>query len=244
MFNKFHSATFSTLRPCVGSFFFLLSTTAMADDSLKGEGELGFTSTSGNTESQSLNAKLSITKTHDQWTHNARISALQSSTNNVTSARSTSLEEKSQYNYSEDSYSFGKLRYETDKFSGYDYRGSLTLGIGSRFIHNESHTLDASAGIGYRTSKNTTTQVITNEGVATLDAGYEYRISPTATFIEKLSVESGKDNTHSESETALKTKINGNLSSKITYLVKHNSEVPVLVKKTDKILTVSLMYSF
>lgn len=238
------SFSFAPLRLCVGSFVLLLSTTAMAEDTLKGEGELGFTSTSGNTESQSLIAKLGITKTHDQWTHKANISVLQTSTNNVTSARSTSLEEKSQYNFTEASYGFGKLRYENDKFSGYDYRTSITLGVGSNLIKNETHSLDASVGIGYRSSKDTATQKIINEGIATADAAYEYKISQTATFSEKLSVESGKDNTHSESETALKTKINGNLSSKITYLIKHNSDVPVLVEKTDKILTVSLMYNF
>jgi hypothetical protein len=48
----------------------------------------------------------------------------------------------------------------------------------------------------------------------------------TATFTEVVSVESGESNTHSEAENAFKTKINGNLSSKISCLVKHNSDVP------------------
>lgn len=242
--KNIYSGSFAFLRLCVGSFFFFLSSTAMADGSLKGEGELGFTSSSGNTTSDSLNARLGITRTHDQWTHNANLNVLKASTNHVSSSDSLVFKEKSQYNFAEKEYVFGNLQYENDKFSGFDYRASLAFGIGSRFIQNDSHTLDASLGLGYRTSKDTATQIINDEGIVTADAFYEYIISPNASFSEAISAESGADNTHGESLTALKTKINGNLSSKISYLIKHNSDVPVLVEKTDKIMTVSLMYSF
>ena len=223
---------------------FLISGAAMGEDSWKGEGELGFTSTSGNTTSQSLNAKLGISKSHDQWTHTASIEAIKASTNHVTSSDSKVFKEKTQYNFSENDYAFGKLHYEDDRFSGKDYTAYISFGLGSRFIQNESHTLDASLGIGYRTSKDTATQQTNDEGVVTADAKYEYIISPNASFSEAISVESGKDNTHSESETVLKTKINGNLSSKISYVVKHNSDVIPPIEKTDTITTVSLMYSF
>lgn len=226
-------------------FFILLLVPGMAiADGWTGEGELGFTTTSGNTDSESLNAKLGVAKAHDKWTHKASLEALRASADNVTSADSTVLKEKSQYNFAEKSYAFGKLRYEDDKFSGFDYQASLSFGAGSRFIQNEAHTLDMSLGLGYRSSKDTATQETNGEGVVTADASYEYKISSTAIFGEAISVESGKDNTYSESVTVLKTKINGNLSSKISYQVKHNSDVPIGVEKTDKVLTVSLVYSF
>ena len=44
-----------------------------------GEGELGFTSTSGNTESETLNAKLSVGKKYEKWAHNAKLALLKSS---------------------------------------------------------------------------------------------------------------------------------------------------------------------
>lgn len=222
----------------------LLFPSVVMAEGWKGEGELGYTTTSGNTESESLIAKLGIENTQNKWTHKANIEALKASTNNVTSADSLVFKEKSQYSLAEKTYAFGQLRYEDDKFSGYDYRASITFGFGSRFIQNDTHTLDASLGAGYRSSKDTVTQQTNDEAVATLDASYEYKISSTASFSEAISVESGEDNTHSESETVLKTKINGNLSSKISYQIKHNSDVPVGVEKTDKLLAVSLVYSF
>ncbi|TNF34119.1 MAG: DUF481 domain-containing protein, partial [Gammaproteobacteria bacterium] len=174
----------------------------------------------------------------------ANLEVLKTSTDNVTSADSLVFKEKSQYSLTEKSYAFGKLRYEDDKFSGFDYQAALTFGFGSRFIENDAHVLDASIGAGYRSSKDAATQETHDEAVVSADAKYEYKISSTATFSQAVLIESGEDNTHSESETVLKTRINGNLSSKITYQIKHNSDVPVGIEKTDKILAVSLVYSF
>lgn len=213
-------------------------------DGWSGEGELGFTSTSGNTDSESLNAKLGISKEHAKWKHSANIESLKSTTDNVTSADSFVFKEKTEYKLGEKAYAFGKLRYEDDKFSGYDYQTSIAFGAGSRFISTEAHSLDASAGLGYRKIKDTPTQETDNDAIITLDAKYGYVISKSATFTEAISIESGDKNTHSESDTALKTKINGNLASKISYLIKNNSDVAPGTEKTDKILTAALVYSF
>ena len=209
-----------------------------------GEGELGYTATSGNTDAESLNAKLGISSEKDKWKHTASIESLRSTTDNVTSAESLVFKERSEYSFTEKSYVFGKLRYEDDKFSGYDYQASVSLGVGSRFIKTERQLLDASIGAGYRALKDSATGETREGGIALADLVYEYSFSPTAKFTQSLSVESGEDNTRSESETGLKNKINGNLASKISYLVKHNSDVPLGTEKTDKVLTVSLVYSF
>jgi putative salt-induced outer membrane protein len=57
-------------------------------------------------------------------------------------------------------------------------------------------------------------------------------------------IESGDENTYSESDTSLTFRIVGNLAAKISYLVKRNSEVPPDIDKTDEITTVSLVYDF
>lgn len=73
---------------------------------------------------------------------------------------------------------------------------------------------------------------------------YQYVISPSATFNQNVQVESGDTNTYSKSETYLKLKINGNLNAKLGYEVKHNSDVPAGVDKTDTMTTVTLVYGF
>lgn len=210
----------------------------------KGEGELGFTSTSGNTDSESLNARLGIAREEGKWTHAASLRAIKNTTDDETTADSLLFTEKSEYKLGEKSYAFGQLRYEDDEFSGYDYQASLSFGLGSRFIENERHLLDASAGLGYRGIKDSETGDSEEDAIVTGEVNYAYKISETATFTQKFYVESGDENTYSESDTGLKMQIAGNLASKISYLVKRNSEVPDGIDKTDKIFTVSLVYGF
>ena len=210
----------------------------------KGEGELGFTSTSGNTNSDNLNAKLGIEKSHNKWTHKARLEMLKASTEEVDSADSKVLTARSEYKFAVKTYAYGALRHEDDKFSGYDYQSSISVGLGQKLIENERHELDVSAGPGYRKKKATATGITTSEGIAIGNLDYLYNVSKHAVFKEKILVESGSSNTYTESETSLKMKINGNLASKITYTIKNNSTVPAGTKNTDKITSITLVYSF
>jgi len=210
----------------------------------QGAGELGFTSTSGNSDSENLNARLTIGKELDKWKHAASINAIRAESDDVTSADSLVLKGRSEYKFNEKAYAFGQLRHEDDEFSGYDYQSSLAFGAGYRFLENDRHLLDTSIGLGYRSIKDSSTGETEDEGIVTADLNYAYKISETATFSQTILIESGDENTHSESETALKTKIDGNLAAKLSYLVKRNSDVPAGIEKTDKITTVSLVYAF
>ncbi len=210
----------------------------------KGEGELGFTQTSGNTDSESLNAKLGIEKTHNKWTNKAGLEILKSSTDGVESANRSVLTARTEYKFAEKTYIFAALRYEDDEFSGYDYQSSLSFGLGKQFIKNDNHEFDASAGIGYRQLKVSATSQTSNEAIVTGRLNYQYNISKASVFSEKILFEAGDSNTYTESETSLKTQLNGNLASKIAYTVKHNSDVPVGTEKKDTVTTIALVYSF
>jgi len=210
----------------------------------KGEGELGFTQTSGNTESKSLNAKLGVVKKHHKWTHKANLEALQASINGTESTNRTIADARTEYEFGKKTYTFAGLRYEEDKFSGYDYQSSVSLGFGNQFLKNDNYELDASLGLGYRRLKDTATSVVSGDGIITGNLNYLYKISKYATFKEKILIEAGDANTYTEAETSLKMKINGNLASKIAYTIKQNSTVPAGTKKTDTVTTIALVYGF
>lgn len=209
-----------------------------------GEGALGFTSSSGNTDSKNLNAGLKIAREHQKWKHNLSLEAIRNETDGTKSADRWSIRERSEYALDEKSYSFGQARYEEDEFSSYEHQASLTLGFGSRFIENDRHLLDLSAGLGYRNLKDNNSGDTADGGILTSDLIYEYKISESATLSETALIETGEDNTFFQSETALLSKINGSFSSKISYLLKHNSDVSPGIEKTDEIVSISLVYGF
>lgn len=218
-----------------------------ADDNAgawSGEGALGFTSTSGNTDSENLNASLKIGRQHDRWKHAASIESIRNEVDDDVSADRNVVKLRSEYGLGEKSYLYGQLRYEDDEFSGYESQTAVSFGAGSRLLDNGRHRLDVSAGIGYRRLEESDTGDEDESAIVTGDLVYEYDISESAILKEAILVESGEENTYSESETALKMKINGNLAAKVGYLVKHNSDVPAGTDKTDRVTTVSLVYSF
>ena len=217
-----------------------------ADDAKiwSGEGALGYTSSSGNTDSTNLNASLNLARVVVRWKHSLAIEAIQNETDGDKSADRWSVRERSRYALDQKSYAFGQARYEQDKFSGYDHQGSLVAGLGSHFIENEHHLLDLSAGLGFRSTRDSDSGETDDGGIVTSDLVYEYKISETATLSERALIEAGENNTFIESETALTARLNGRLSSKISYLLKRNSEVPVDTEKTDELVTISLVYAF
>lgn len=223
----------------------VMVTSACYAEDWNGEGEFGYTSTSGNTESKTLNTKLSVGKKVDKWDHNAKIEVLTTSNNGVDSANSVVFTEKSQYSFAEKTFSFGRLRYEEDEFSGFEYQSVISFGVGHVFISGGKHNLEASAGAGYKDFKEDLLLAEkVQEAVFDGELKYAYKISETSEFNQNFLVESGNSNTYSKSETFLKLVVVGNLGAKFGYEVKNNSGVPDGVKKTDTITTVTLVYSF
>jgi putative salt-induced outer membrane protein len=229
---------------CTPILYAAETTTEQPTAAWAGEGELGFSSTSGNTESENLNANLGLSREAENWKHSISLEAFRAKTDGQTNVDLFELRERSQYGLGERSYAYGQLRYQDDEFSGYDYQATVAVGAGSRFLSSERHRLDASAGIGIRRVKDSASGDSDDEGIVAADLLYEYAISETASLNERLLLEAGENDTYSESETALVTRINGALSARFSYLVKHNSTVPPGIEKTDRFVTVSLVYAF
>lgn len=209
----------------------------------KGEAELGFISTSGNTNTETLNAKAKVSHEREKWKHTVVAEATRASDNEVITAQRYFLSGKTDYKYSKRSYIFGLLNYEDDRFSGYDYQASLIFGYGRKLINKDTLKLDAELGLGTRHNE-TDEGEKSDEGVLYGAMELDWKISKSASFNEKLTVEQGEDATTTKSVTGLKAKINSHLASKITYTVKHTSDVPDDVEKTDRETAITLVYNF
>ncbi len=209
----------------------------------KGEGEFGYVATSGNTETENLKAKLGLVNDREKWRHSATLEALNESDSETTTAERYAAIWQSDYKMGEFDYLFGRLEYETDKFSGYDYRTSEVLGYGRRVLKRENMTLDLEAGPGARQSKleNGDSE---SEAILRLAGKYIWKISDHAKFTQDLSFDIGEEATISKSVSALQSNVIGNLAMRLSYTVENTSEVPVGVDKTDTQTALSLVYEF
>lgn len=205
--------------------------------------ELGAVIVRGNSDTDSYNAKLGVGYEVHRWRHRAQLEALGASDDGATTAERYLAGHKSDYKLSERDYLFGALRWEKDRFSGYEYQISEALGYGRRLILTERHRLDAEIGPGARQSK-VEGEDQENELIGRLGVAYRWSLSETSAFSEDLIVQSGESNTQTESVTALKLKINSRLAMKLSYTVKHNSDVPPEADKTDTTTAITLVYDY
>lgn len=213
------------------------------DGPWSGKATLGYLATSGNTENSTLNSGFELGYAPGKWAHLLAARAIYAAENEVTTAEAYEMSFKSERSISDHDFLFGRLSWRKDRFSSYESQFSQTVGYGRRLINRDAHKLNAEVGVGSRQS-----DLIdgTSESEFIVRGGLDYRwiISETAEFTQALSVESGDTNTYSESVTALKASLLGELALVASYTIKNNSDVVPGTEKTDTYTALSLEYVF
>jgi len=208
-----------------------------------GSAELGFLMTRGNTQTDSLNLAAGLENTRLKWHHKVEFKALQASEQNVSTAESYEATGRTEYLLDDNDYIFGSLRYQDDRFAGYDRRTTEVLGYGHQFLKRPDMKLKGEFGAGARQTKNTD-NTRDDEGILRVGLNYTWEITKTSSFNEDIFIERGVVNTATESVTALTVKINSKLAMKLGITVKDNSNPPAGFKNTDTKTAVTLVYDF
>ncbi len=211
-----------------------------------GDAELGFVASEGNTDAKSISANGSLTWEEGDWKNNSDFNSLATKSDGIQSAEKYFLSNRLSYTFSPNNYTFGYLSHDDDRFSGYKYRSTVAVGYGRRLINNEDMLWDAEIGPGYRRAELAADASGRDEeeGIVRVSSQFRWDLSPTATFEQKLSSESGDKNTISKSSTSLKTTVAGGIGLKIAYLINYTKNVPAGKEHADKQTTVTLVYSF
>lgn len=226
--------------------------------------ELGVISTSGNTETTSMQGKVEVKQKLNRW-HNEYILSALFKEDQITEDDGTKTTEKTAEKYfgsiksayqleKEHSNLFVYASHADDEFGAYSKYSTISLGYGTRLYNGDTMQLDAEIGPGYfrgeRVLEDETTpeddEIIEVEKGAMVRgaASFAWQVSTTAEFRQTLSVESGQDNTRTVAESSLTTKINSSLQMKLGFNVANDSEVAEDKKKTDTMTYVNLVYSF
>jgi putative salt-induced outer membrane protein len=207
-----------------------------------GEIDFGYSAHTGNTDSSAGHFNFKTSKTREKWRYTLGFTASGKSEDNETTAEKYLLTTQVDYKLQEHDYLFSKFKYEDDRFSGFDYKSSLSGGYGRRFIDLPSHQLDGEAGLGYQ--KNRLDDGSTDNGaIAVGNIRYQWVLSETAALQHETNVEMG-NNTITRSVTSLKSQINSSLALKVAYTLEYTDDVPAGSEHTDTETTISLVYSY
>ncbi|TVU68387.1 MULTISPECIES: DUF481 domain-containing protein [Cobetia] len=231
---------------------------AVADDSLfyapppasedsepfSGQAELGFTKLSGNSNSETLLGKASLSWHLRPWTHTFRMEAKHVSSGDETTTEQYLVGQRERYDLGQNRYAFGLMRWEKERFSGYDDQVTSIGGYGIRLLSGPEHILSVEAGPGYRYD-NITDGDHENYILGYSAMDYRWQLSDTSKFEQQFSMEATRDNVISRSYTALTVSINASLALKLSHEIKNNTSPPDDTDaKTDTTTAASILYSF
>jgi putative salt-induced outer membrane protein len=218
-----------------------------------GKGEAGLVVSSGNTNTETINAKLQLTSETETWKNTFGGSELYTSDDEGRTAQRWEAFGQSDYKFGARAFSFAAGRYEQDEFSGFKYQAIASGGVGYRFIDSPTTRFTGTTGVGYkffetRDSFDDVTGALVEEGRSdsevvfrgTID--FEHHFTASTTLLNKFIVESGADNTFLQNDLSLQVKMNAVLALAVGYSVRHNTAPPADFQNTDTLTTVNLVY--
>jgi putative salt-induced outer membrane protein YdiY len=218
------------------------------------DGEFGLNFTTGNTETTSLSAGLSIKQELEKWSNEYVLEGLYKEETTFDETLGEDVDTTSaqrffgsaQGNYKLENpdhrlFIFGS--YEDNRLSNFKYQATIAGGWNQKLWSDEKSSFDYSIGPGYSFSE-TQDEVSFDSVIIRGAMNYSYTISETAKFTQTFSTEVGSDNTKSRAESALTATISGALSMKLSVLLDHNSDVADDRDNLDTETAVTLVYSF
>jgi putative salt-induced outer membrane protein len=214
-----------------------------------GSTSIGYASTTGNAESSTLSAGVAVGLITERWEHTFTGTAFRATGESADTGEVAKTAERYQlgyqgdYHLNERSYLFGRVNFDRDLFSGIRRQVSETVGYGRTVLDRERHKLNLEAGAGAKQLKrNDGTEL--NEAIIRTGVDYTWAISENAEFTQRLFVEAGQENIFTESVSALKTNIVGNIAVSLSYTVRNNTDVAADALNTDTFTVISLQYDF
>ncbi|MGJ8679629.1 DUF481 domain-containing protein [Paraglaciecola sp.] len=229
----------------------LAATQAVAADKEKPfsmDGEFGFISTSGNTDTTSIKGKLSAHQELEMWSNDYKVEALykkdEVNEESTTTAQKYFLSGQGNYKLTNpDHRIFGFVSYEDDRFSSFDYQSTIAAGWSQKVWQDDNSKFNYSIGPGYSFAKRQTGES-ENGAIIRASLGYQLKISDNAQFKQLVSTEVGSDNTKSKSSSSISAKISEGFSLKVSLVLDHNSDVPDGKENLDTQTAVTLVYTF
>jgi putative salt-induced outer membrane protein YdiY len=218
--------------------------------------ELGLLFTSGNTKTQTLRSKLSAARDYENWRHKGVIDYYRAKQENqatgvtATTGDKLFLSAQSNYKFSPASRSsvFIFTSYEEDKFSGFEYQGTVAFGYGARYRYSENLFADYEVGPGYAVNKPIVNGVVQGQessAILRIAGNLVWDVSKNSKFNALAATEIGQDNTKSRAEVSISANVNSSLALKFSISGTHNSFLDDPTKeKLDTETAVTLVYSF
>jgi putative salt-induced outer membrane protein len=228
--------------------YLAISTNVLAQDTsndkLQGHVEGGLTIENGNSKTKSYYAKTKTNFTiNEKWKNIFEARGENKTENKVRSKEEYRGNNQTRYSLTKLNYSFIELEYIDDRYGGYDYRVSQTLGLGRNLIKTDEISLTIQLGSGLRQSKFSDNDK-EESLLARLGMNFKWQINSALSLNENLDTSFDDNGTITKSDTNLKIQIHKSLYFKFNLFIENKSDVPTNTKNTDTRAMMIIGYDF
>ncbi len=224
------------------------ATSAFADDSNSGNwsgtGQLGFSMTSGNSDTENLVAGLALARESEQWVNSFSLDMLRASADDVDTAERFTIATRNGYKLDDNDYIYNSTRYENDNFSGLDYSITTSFGWGHQFSDTETYKLSSEIGVGYKIEAIDIDRSENSGAVLVGKLNLMRQLTETTQFVDTLLVEATDDNTFIQNDAGFKFKVSDKFGVKLAHQYRHNTDAPLGKDSTDTLVSANLTYEF
>lgn len=212
-------------------------------DLVKGRAELGGYMSTGNTENIGLTAAIEVKREALEWRHKLRLQAdYQESLGLVTRERYLAAYEPN-WKFDDRAYMYGAAQYESDRFSGFYDRISISTGAGYSAIKSPAVKLDLELGPAYRLTRFIDDKTESNLAArGSMDFGL--KLSPSISVTQNASAYLQDANSTVSSRSALLAKLFGPFSAQFSYTLQYESTPPIGRQTTDTTSRAALVVDF
>ncbi len=220
-----------------------------------GQAELGATSSTGDSDEQSISMGLSFHRDFGtRWSHDLDLNFDFGRNSGETTRQRFVTKYEAIWRPWKGLYAVNYTELELDRFSGYDYRVIENIGIGHQFLDTKRQKLRVEGGPGVRISRFEATfdefgallspTMTETEFLGRVSTTYELKLTDSVTFKDRASVLVGVDMTTVENWMELTARINAHLAARMSFEVQYESAPPVGTAAWDTITRAALVYDF
>ncbi len=205
--------------------------------------QLGAIFTSGNTEEENVSYGVTVDYLTENWEYQFTSDGLRNSRLGDVTAQRFYHVARGRRDLSDISYLAVRGAYEDDRFSGFDYQTDVTASYGRTWFNTrDDMSLATDIGPGFRRSVTETDEF--NEAILRIAGEYLWQMSDTANFFLNVASELGEETNIYRSETGIESALMENFALRLSFYVKHQTDVPAGREKTDTQTAVTVVWSF
>jgi len=208
--------------------------------------DVGFVSTTGNTEISALNLGEKLILRAGAWEHRQQFGSIYASQDGKQTSNLLFTNWRSDWSFRPGLALFGYAGFDRNEFAGISRRFEEALGLAAKLVTQESDLWTMELGLGLNQQRGTdgTTLNFSSVRSATM---YKHLFTKTAYFqqgVEFLPSLKVSEDYRVNSESALVAPLSSHIAMKLAYVVRFDNLPEVGRRKSDRILTSGLQFNW